>query len=128
MTPFGDRSTLWLVAGLVMLGWTMARMTIRRKKRGILAGREDREVSRRLAAKTTTASPLGDAPVETQRWQIAMFDLQREVTAEMDTRIATLNRLIVQADERIAELRRRPSIPAGDQSDRDAGHAGPPAG
>ncbi len=105
MTAFGDRSTLWLVAGLVMLGWTMARMTIRRKKKGLTQSREDQEVSRRLAAKTTTAVPLGDAPVETQRWQIAMFDLQRELTAEMDTRIAMLNRLIVQADERIESLR-----------------------
>ncbi len=42
--------------------------------------------------------------METQRWQVAMFDLQRELKAELDTRISIVQALIRQLDERIETL------------------------
>lgn len=99
-----DRGTLWLVAGFLMLGWVMARMTITRRRKGIQQRSENREVHRRLETKSNTALPLSDAPVETQRWQVAMFDLQRELTGELDTRVAIVQNLLRQVDQRIAVL------------------------
>ena len=49
--------------------------------------------------------PLCDAPAETQRWQAALFDLQRELKAELDTRIAIVQSLVRHADQRIEQLR-----------------------
>jgi hypothetical protein len=105
-----DRGTLWLVAGFLLLGWVLARMTISRKKKAIQQRGESRETQRRLDSEVKTALPLSDAPIETQRWQVAMFDLQRELTGDLDTRIAVVQNLIRQADQRIAvlqELERR---------------------
>jgi hypothetical protein len=48
--------------------------------------------------------PLSNAPVDVQRWQVAMFDLQRELKADLDTRIAVVQTLIRQVDERIERL------------------------
>ncbi|MFG0264095.1 MAG: hypothetical protein ACF8AM_02960 [Rhodopirellula sp. JB055] len=105
-----DRGTMWLVAGFLMLGWALARMTISRRKKAIQQRGESRETQRRLDSATKTALPLSDAPQETQRWQVAMFDLQRELMGDLDTRVAVVQSLIRQADQRIAmlqELERR---------------------
>ena len=45
-----------------------------------------------------------DAPAETQRWQVALFDLQRELKAELDTRISVVHSLMRQLDDRIERL------------------------
>ncbi|WDQ15855.1 hypothetical protein [Rhodopirellula sp. P2] len=99
-----DRGTLWLVAGFLMLGWALARLTISRRKKAIRQRGESRETQRRLDSVKKTALPLSDAPPETQRWQVAMFDLQRELTGDLDTRIAVVQSLIRHADQRIATL------------------------
>jgi hypothetical protein len=99
-----ERSSLWMLAGFVLLGWVMARMTIRRKKNAVRQGRDDRETQRRLARTRPTSLPLSDAPEETQRWQVAMFDLQRELKGELDSRIAITQSLIRQLDQRIQTL------------------------
>jgi hypothetical protein len=65
-----------------------------------IANRELKKIRNR----TETAVPLCDAPPETQRWQGALFDLQRELKAELDTRIAVVQSLVGQADQRIARL------------------------
>lgn len=57
-----------------------------------------------MAADKKTALPLSDAPIETQRWQIALFDLQRELKGELDSRIAVIQMLMRQVDEKIAKL------------------------
>ncbi|EMI40591.1 MULTISPECIES: hypothetical protein [Pirellulaceae] len=99
-----NRDGLWMLAGFLLLGWVMARMTVKRRRRKIRQKGEDREMQRRLDAKVSTALPLSDAPIELQRWQVAMFDLQRELKGELDSRIAITQSLMRQLDQRIAVL------------------------
>ncbi|MCM2373033.1 hypothetical protein [Aporhodopirellula aestuarii] len=99
-----NRSGLWMLAGFLLLGWVMARMTVQRRRRRVRQNGEDREIQRRLDAKVSTALPLSDAPIEVQRWQVAMFDLQRELKGELDSRIAITQSLMRQLDQRIAVL------------------------
>lgn len=106
LAAFFETPQLWMLAGFLMLGWVLARRTIYRRKRLVKENRESKAAMKKLMVKTDPAVPLCDAPVETQRWQIAMFDLQRELKADLDTRIAVVQSLVRMADERIAELSR----------------------
>jgi len=99
-----NRNGLWMLAGFLLLGWVMARMTVQRRKRNVRQKGEDRELQRKIARDRPTALPLSDAPVELQRWQVAMFDLQRELKGELDSRIAITQSLMRQLDQRIAVL------------------------
>ncbi|MFG0289355.1 MAG: hypothetical protein ACF8CQ_14340 [Rhodopirellula sp. JB044] len=99
-----ERNGLWMLAGFLLLGWVMARMTVQRRRRQIRQRGEEREIQRRLDKTTSTALPLSDAPVEVQRWQVAMYDLQRELKGELDSRIAVTQSLMRQLDQRIAVL------------------------
>ncbi|EMI56143.1 hypothetical protein [Rhodopirellula sallentina] len=103
-TALVDRNGLWMLAGFLLLGWVMARMTVQRRRRQIRQRGEEREIQRRLDKTSSTALPLSDAPVEVQRWQVAMFDLQRELKGELDSRIAVTQSLMRQLDQRIAVL------------------------
>ncbi len=94
-----------MVGGFVMLGWVLARRQIAMRKRVNLSTREANRQLKAIREQTQPALPLSDAPAETQRWQVAMFDLQRELTAELDTRIAIVQSLVRHADQRIAQLR-----------------------
>ncbi len=105
LADFFNRSSLYMLAGFIMLGWVLARRSVFRRKRMNKEARESRHAMKKLAKRQEAAVPLSDAPVETQRWQIAMFDMQRELRAELDTRIAIVQSLVTKADERIAELR-----------------------
>jgi len=103
IASFG-KSQYWLFAGFVLLGWVMVRRQIAMRKRG---NGDTRVANRKLAqirANKQPAVPLCDAPPETQRWQAALFDLQRELKAELDTRIAVVQSLVRLADQRIARL------------------------
>jgi len=100
------QSQMMMVGGLIVLGWTLARRHIRSRKRMNAQNVTDRELRKqRAVADKPTAVPLASAPPELQRWQIEMFDLQRELKAELDTKIVVVQTLIRQADERIATLR-----------------------
>ena len=99
-----DRSGLWMLGGFLMLGWVLARMTVQRRRARVRQRQEDREIQSRLDATNASALPLSDAPPETQRWQVAMFDLQRELKGELDSRIAVTQSLIRQLDQRIARI------------------------
>jgi hypothetical protein len=105
MTLF-DRSGLWMLGGFLMLGWVLARTTVQRRKRRVHQSQEDREMKMRMQSTKSSALPLSDAPPETQRWQVAMFDLQRELKGELDSRIAVTQSLIRQLDQRIATIER----------------------
>ncbi len=102
-----DRPQLLLLAGMVLLGWVLIRRTIAAKQRMIREGRQADQSLRAMRQPKTPAVPLCDAPPETQRWQIAMFDLQRELKGELDSRIAITQALIRQADERIQQVDER---------------------
>lgn len=99
-----EKSQWWLFAGFVLLGWVLARRQVAMRKR--VNG--DARVANREIAKIRnhkeSALPLSGAPPETQRWQAALFDLQRELKAELDTRIAVVQSLVRLADQRIARL------------------------
>lgn len=94
----------WLVAGFILLGWVLARRQVRMRRR---VNRDTQAAQReltKLRAARTPAVPLCDAPVQTQRWQTAMFDLQRELKADLDTRIAIVQSLCRDADRKISRL------------------------
>ncbi|WP_235951489.1 hypothetical protein [Crateriforma spongiae] len=108
-----DRSSLLFLGGMVMLGWVLARRTIRSRRRSVRQQREMDHATAKIRGDHSTAVPLCDAPVETQRWQVAMFDLQRELKGDLDTRIAIVQTLLRQVDERIATLQ---SLSPSDQT------------
>ena len=93
-----------MVGGFVML----AQVLVRRK---IRAGKKVHEDTKRANRQTKLmrehkepSVPLSGAPAETQRWQAAMFDLQGELKAELDTRIIVVQTLLNQVDEKIHQL------------------------
>ena len=96
-----QQAQLLMVAGFVMLGWVLARRQIRFRKRANREGRAAQRAIQEIRERTEPAVPLCDAPVETQRWQVAIFDLQRELKAELDTRIVIVQSLLRQLDQRI---------------------------
>lgn len=99
-----QNAQLLMVAGFIMLGWVLARRQIKMRKR---VNRDTRAAKKALTAireHREPAVPLSDAPPETQRWQVAMFDLQRELKAELDTRIVVVQTLMRQLDDRIVRL------------------------
>jgi hypothetical protein len=98
------QAQLLMVAGFIMLGWVLARRQIRARDRAVRQARADDRDSHRGRESREPSLPLADAPAETQRWQVAMLDLQRELKADLDTRIAVVQALVRQADERIARL------------------------
>lgn len=113
-----DRPQLLMLAGFVMLGWVLARRTISRRRRLARERRGADLAYKKLKNPTVHNVPLSDAPVDTQRWQVAMFDLQRELKADLDTRIAVVQTLLRQVDGRIAELKSLQS-PSRDESTAD---------
>lgn len=108
-----QQAQLLAVAGFVMLGWVLARRQLKMRKR---VNRETRVANRELEKIRTHREPqlpLADAPPETQRWQVALFDLQRELKAELDTRIVVVQTLLRQVDDRIARLEKlQSSVPS----------------
>lgn len=100
-----DRPQLLMLAGFIMLGWVLARRSIGRRRRLVRESRGADLAYKKLKNPSVHNVPLSDAPVDTQRWQVAMFDLQRELKADLDTRIAVVQTLLRQVDGRIAELK-----------------------
>lgn len=99
-----QQAQLLMVAGFVMLGWVLARRQIGMRKRVNRDARAANKAIQQIREHKEPAVPLCDAPAETQRWQVAMFDLQRELKAELDTRILVVQTLLRQVDQRIERL------------------------
>lgn len=99
-----QRAQLLAVAGFVMLGWVLARRQIRMKKRVSVENRAANKELEKIRTRKDPILPLSDAPAETQKWQVALFDLQRELKAELDTRIVIVQTLVRQADAKIQRL------------------------
>jgi len=98
------KAQMFLLAGFILLGWVLARRQVSMRKR---VNGDARIANRELAKirnRKEPAVPLCDAPAETQRWQTAIFDLQRELKAELDTRIVVVQTLLRQVDQRIDKL------------------------
>jgi len=93
-----------MVGGFGMLAWVLARRKIRAGKRVNEDTRRANRAIKSMRQHTEPSVPLSGAPVETQRWQAAMFDLQRELKAELDTRIIVVQTLLNQVDEKSNKL------------------------
>ncbi|GAA4464678.1 hypothetical protein [Novipirellula rosea] len=115
-----QQAQLLMLAGFVMLGWVLARRQIALRKRVTQDSRAANRELKSIQKRKDPVAPLSDAPVETQRWQVAMFDLQRELTAELDTRIAVVQTLLRQVDERIETLATAESAASGSSTDAAA--------
>lgn len=101
-----QQAQFMMVGGFIMLGWVLARRQIRMRKRVNKDARAANKAIKAIRDHKDPAVPLCDAPIETQRWQTAMFDLQRELKAELDTRIVVVQTLLRQVDDRIQKLSR----------------------
>ena len=110
-----------MVAGFVMLGWVLARRQIKMRHRVNQEARVADKAIQQMRERREPSLPLSDAPVEIQRWQVAMFDLQRDLKAELDTRIAIVQTLIRQADERLERLAAMEAKRSPAQAFRSAG-------
>ncbi|MDG2220707.1 MAG: hypothetical protein P8L85_04970 [Rubripirellula sp.] len=87
-----------------MLGWVLARRQIKSRRQLNQNARVAKKAVKAIRNYKDPAVPLSGAPVETQRWQAAMFDLQRELKADLDTRIVIVQTLLQQVDQRIDRL------------------------
>ncbi|QDT07638.1 hypothetical protein K227x_60660 [Rubripirellula lacrimiformis] len=109
-----QRAQYLAVAGFVMLGWVLARRTLKARKRVNTDTRVAKKELDRIRSSKTPVLPLADAPPEVQRWQVGMFDLQRELKAELDTRIVIVQTLLRQVDESVRRLEKLQGV-ADDQ-------------
>ena len=99
-----QQAQLLMVAGFVMLGWVLARRQLKFRKHVKANARASKKAIQQIRDYKEPALPLADAPPETQRWQAAMFDLQRELKADLDTRIVIVQTLLRQIDDRIHKI------------------------
>ena len=103
-------SQMMLLCGMLMLAWILVRRNLRLRKRNRISNRELRGIEK-SASRASSAAPLADAPQEVLRWQASMFDLQRELKAELDTKIVVVQSLLRQVDQRMAEFQSLNSRP-----------------
>ncbi len=112
-----QKAQLFLVAGFIMLGWVLARRQLKLRKRVNLDAKVAHHELEKLRHRKEPSLPLSDAPPETQRWQGAMFDLQRELKAELDTRIVIVQTLMRQLDQRMEVLASMQPMGTGSPTD-----------
>lgn len=100
-----QQSQMMLLAGIVLMGWILIRRQIKARYRQLGQDRNSREFANQLSRSDTSPGvPLAAAPPETQRWHAEMLALQRELKAELDMKIAVVQSLLRQADEKIDQL------------------------
>ncbi|QDV71584.1 hypothetical protein Poly24_53220 [Rosistilla carotiformis] len=97
-------SQMMLLVGMILLAWILVRRNIKMRGRSRAV---DRELKAQQAEvhKPVRGAPLADAPKEVLRWQASMFDLQRELKAELDSRVLVVESLLRRVDQRVEELR-----------------------
>lgn len=104
--PSSYQAQMMLLGGFILLGWILMRRNLRARRRGRREAAEWKQQEQQVKSRDAASVPLGDAPVEVLRWQAAMFDLQRELKAELETKISVVQAMIQLADQRIATLER----------------------
>lgn len=107
-----QQAQLMMVAGFIMLGWVLARRQIKMRKRVNRDARAANQAIQKIRDHKDPSVPLCNAPPETQRWQAAMFDLQRRI----ESRVGHAN--CRRAD---AAAARGPADPTARSSRRDVG-------
>ncbi len=114
-----EPSQLTMLAGMLLMGWMLMRHQLRSRAQLRATDREDQAIMRQQALNDQrSAVPLRDAPADAQRWLVEMHDLQRELKAELDTKIVVVQQLLRQADERIATLKREQASAAQSPTSR----------
>lgn len=96
-----DPSHLMLLAGISLAAWFLIRLQIRRRRS---SGDTRRQLTNLRDEPQSRGMPLADAPPALLRWQAEMFDMQRELTAELDTKAAVVASLLRQAEDALARL------------------------
>jgi len=99
-----EQAQLMMLGGFILLGWVLTRRLVMRRNKLNRERQAAKQGMSKARREVTSTLPLSDAPVETQRWQVAMFDLQRELKADLDTRIVVVQTLLKQVDDRIERL------------------------
>ena len=125
-----QRAQMMMFGGFILLAWVLARRTLRNRRKNRIENRNAERELQRVRDSKMPAHPLADAPVETLRWQAGMFDLQRELSAELETRIGVVQSLIEQVDSRGEEPIRLepPPLPPSGESLRELITSGLEAG
>lgn len=126
--PTAFQSQMMLLGGFSLLAWILVRRTIRTRRQGRRDEIEWKQQEKRATARDASTVPLGDAPVEVLRWQSAMFDLQRELKAELETKISVVQAMIRLADQRIATLESLSPTGLGDRPADDSAPRPQPPG
>ncbi|XZE53926.1 hypothetical protein SH139x_005699 [Planctomycetaceae bacterium SH139] len=97
-----------MLAGIGLMIWVLFRRHLKLRARSRAHDRQHQrqqvEQRRLWETQTKSGAPLADAPIAVARWQAGMFDLQRDLKAELETKIAVLQSVVRQADQRIAQL------------------------
>jgi hypothetical protein len=99
------RAQMMLLAGISLMIWVLFRRNIRARRNRRRQDAELRVERKKWAARATSGAPLADAPADVARWQSGMFDLHRELRADLDTKIAVVQSMVRLADQRIETLR-----------------------
>jgi hypothetical protein len=91
-----NKSALLFAAGTGALVFFLMRFWSRRYLHASPAPRSEPLAPRRIR-EAAPQQPLRDAPAEIARWQVEMHDLARDLKGELDTKIAILQRLVIDA-------------------------------
>jgi hypothetical protein len=98
---FENKSSLLFLLGIVMLIVILMRRWSRYFKRQKSAKRAARPLAMR---EPNAEQPLMDAPPELLRWQVEMHETARQLKGELDTKIAILQRLTIDAQRQAERL------------------------
>lgn len=99
---FANKSSLLFVLGAGMI----IVILMRRWSRYFKKQKSPKKITRRSLAtcEADQRQPLLDAPPELLRWQVEMHETARDLKAELDTKIAVLQRLVIDARQQADRL------------------------
>ena len=97
-------STGMMLAGIALLTIILLRRSYRYYGRKKPKKTEAGAYLAKTARPTTTGRSLSTAPAEVLRWQVEMHEIARELKAEMDSKMRSLQVLVLQAREEADRL------------------------
>jgi hypothetical protein len=98
-----NKSALLFAAGTGAIVFFLMRFWNRRYLLASPTQRSEPLAPRRIR-EAAPHQPLRDAPAEIARWQVEMHDLARDLKGELDTKIAVLQRLVIDARDAAEQL------------------------
>ena len=108
-----DNSSLMVMAGMLLLTFTLVRVV--RRKRPEMPGE---------SASTETREPAPRTFISTDHLEVKLYNTFRELNARLETKINILNELIIDADRKVEEfqalrdeiIRRSPADDSGNKA------------